>query len=200
MSEVLVVYDATFTGPDGRTWTAQVCGGVAGDGLWEGWLEFLPRTADGPAVRTGRETEQPNRYDLLYWAQGLTQVYLDGALLRALTPGDPAVSVRAIRDVQARPAFGAFGGAARGAERLSADRVRRALLNPFEVYLQGEDILIHQLAALDAPRLRDIAITWGFGSADQTAGMGHEELTSLIIARVRPRSGAPPATDLRQRP
>jgi hypothetical protein len=36
-------------------------------------------------MRTPRETEQPNREDLAYWATGLTQVYLEGALTRALT-------------------------------------------------------------------------------------------------------------------
>lgn len=53
------------------------------DGLWEGWVEFEP-VHGGPSVSTGRETTQPNRKDTVYWATGLTPVYLEGALIRAL--------------------------------------------------------------------------------------------------------------------
>ena len=92
MSEVLVEFDASFVAPDGTRWTPRACGGVADDGLWEGWIEFA--SADGTAhARTGRETEQPNREDLAYWATGLTQVYLEGALRRAIeSPRRPSPS------------------------------------------------------------------------------------------------------------
>jgi hypothetical protein len=92
MSEVLVDFDATIVAPDGTRWTPRACGGIADDGLWEGWIEFA--STDGTAhVRTPRETEQPNRVDLAYWATGLTQVYLEGALGRALeSPRRPSPS------------------------------------------------------------------------------------------------------------
>jgi hypothetical protein len=55
------------------------------DGLWEGWIEFLP--GDGsPVLRSRRETVQPNREAAVYWATGLSQVYLEGALARTLAP------------------------------------------------------------------------------------------------------------------
>lgn len=84
MAEVLIDFDATIVAPDGRRWTPRACGGVADDGLWEGWIEFAA-TDGADRVRTPRETEQPNRQDLAYWATGLTEVYLEGALRRALT-------------------------------------------------------------------------------------------------------------------
>ena len=92
MSEVLVEFDASLLGPDGTRWTPRACGGIADDGLWEGWIEFA--SADRTAhVRTARETEQPNRDDLAYWATGLTQVYLEGALGRAIeSPRRPSPS------------------------------------------------------------------------------------------------------------
>ena len=34
-------------------------------------------------IATGRETTQPNRTDTEYWATGLSEVYLEGALQRA---------------------------------------------------------------------------------------------------------------------
>ena len=83
MPEVLVNFDTVVAGPKGTRWVPSVCGGVADDGLWEGWIEFTP-VGEGEAIRTPRETEQPNRDDLVYWSQGLTHVYLEDALLRAL--------------------------------------------------------------------------------------------------------------------
>jgi hypothetical protein len=53
------------------------------DGVWEAWLEFNPLGGGSPLV-TSRETTQPNRTDTEYWATGLTIIYLEGALQRAL--------------------------------------------------------------------------------------------------------------------
>lgn len=52
-------------------------------GGWDGWLIFTPERGAGAILRTGRETTQPEREDLIYWATGLEPVYLDGALARA---------------------------------------------------------------------------------------------------------------------
>lgn len=84
MAEVLVDFDTTIRADDGTNWHPRVCGAIADDCLWEGWVEFLPAGGeDREPIRTRRETEQPKRSDLMYWAQGLTQVYLEGALHRA---------------------------------------------------------------------------------------------------------------------
>src|SRR4051794_29955514 len=85
MATVLAIYHRSpLTLRDGRVYTAQVCGRVRDDGIWEGWLEFVPH--DGSAVlRSARETTQPKASDLEYWATGLTPVYLRGALERTLT-------------------------------------------------------------------------------------------------------------------
>lgn len=53
------------------------------DGSWVGWLVFFP-VDGGPAVATDRETTQATSDALIGWAAGLTPVYLDGALARAL--------------------------------------------------------------------------------------------------------------------
>lgn len=82
MSESVVQFDATVYDKAGRGYKATVCGEEGEDGLWDGWIEF--DAGDGsPVLRTGRETTQPNRPDLDYWAGGLTAVYLEGALTRA---------------------------------------------------------------------------------------------------------------------
>jgi hypothetical protein len=80
MAQILVKFTEPVSDVTGETYQAEAWGGIADDGLWEGWLEF--RGGDG-VLRTDRETEQPNLADLQYWAQGLTMVYLQGALVRA---------------------------------------------------------------------------------------------------------------------
>jgi hypothetical protein len=68
---------------DGTTYVVWVCGEERVDGTWEGWLEFHPADANQPILVTERETSQPNRAALEYWAGGLEPVYLEGALARA---------------------------------------------------------------------------------------------------------------------
>jgi hypothetical protein len=73
---------------DGVTYRAQACGAPLDQILWEGWIEFTP-IGGGPMLRSPRETTQPNFTDTEYWATGLTHVYLEGALDRALHPLSP---------------------------------------------------------------------------------------------------------------
>jgi hypothetical protein len=84
MQETLVQFEALISGPNGAQWRPRACGQAQLDSLWEGWIEFEPATGSRDSIRTPRESIQPNRDDLMYWAQGLTQTYLQGALTRAL--------------------------------------------------------------------------------------------------------------------
>ena len=86
MTEILVKFDEPIIGLNGGQYFAQALGRERDDGLWEGWLEFIPVDVSGASVPSGRETTQPNRTDVKYWAQGLTRVYLQGALTRAQSP------------------------------------------------------------------------------------------------------------------
>jgi len=85
MAEVLVRYVAEVVGENGERYTPQACGGIADDGLWEGWIEFVAVQGDR-RIESGRETTQPSRVTLDYWAQGLTRAYLQGALGRSQSP------------------------------------------------------------------------------------------------------------------
>jgi catechol 2,3-dioxygenase-like lactoylglutathione lyase family enzyme len=181
MAEVLLQFDSRVTGVDGRPYLAQVCGRVADDGLWEAWLEFDPE--DGGAVlRTPRETEQPNRRDLEYWATGLTVGYLEGALARARRAGLPDLRPRTVAAASAHEG---------PAPRRPAPRYAgpHAVLDPFHVYVQGEDILRDELKALNEDHLRNIlrayalADTTDPGVRTKTRG----ELAELIVTSVRNR-------------
>lgn len=72
----------------GVVYEALVYGEPRVDGSWIGWLEFLPLTA-GRVLRTDRETSQPDREALEYWAGGLEPLYLEGAFERALERVEP---------------------------------------------------------------------------------------------------------------
>ncbi|MGQ0714284.1 MAG: hypothetical protein ACT4PJ_11180 [Gemmatimonadaceae bacterium] len=184
MAEVLSEYETTIRDRDGREFIARACGRECDDGHWEGWLEFVPLDG-GIVVRSGRETTQPNRIDTAYWATGLTPVYLEGALRRALVPVEIArrvIELKPAYDGPApeRPAISVSGAAARRA---------RPVLNPFLVYEQGEDVLRAELGALDGPRLRDIIR--GFSLRPDTAELMRDskaELTDIIISSMSSRT------------
>ena len=50
--------------------------------VWAGWLEFQSKRS-GKTLKTDEETSQPTKDDVAYWASGLEQIYLEGALKRA---------------------------------------------------------------------------------------------------------------------
>src|SRR5262249_34208262 len=83
MSETLLRLPSLVLGPDGTQYEARACTGPLTGGIWQGWIEFVP-IGGGVPIRSPRETTQPNRAAVLYWATGLTPVYLEGALSRAL--------------------------------------------------------------------------------------------------------------------
>jgi len=83
MSELIQEHPAHVKGEGGTTYIVRIYAQERTDGTWEGWLEFAPDDTS-PVLRTKRETTQPNLTDLRYWATGLTPVYLEGALVRAL--------------------------------------------------------------------------------------------------------------------
>jgi hypothetical protein len=83
---------------DGNVYDARVVGGPAKDGLWDGAIEL--RDAHGRVLVTPVETRQPNLADLVYWSTGLSPVYIEGALSRALA-ARAAVEAEALGEVRA---------------------------------------------------------------------------------------------------
>ena len=83
MAELLAEFQTPVASRNGLFYMARACGGKAADGLWHGWIQFTP-VGGGVPICSPRETTQPNRVDTEYWAGGLTPVYLEGALQRAL--------------------------------------------------------------------------------------------------------------------
>lgn len=131
MSEDLLEFENAVQDPEGRGWIARVRGARREDGHWIGWIRFV--SAEGESVETDRETTQPDRHDLRYWAGGLTYAYLEGALNRARA-----------RAAGARPARRPGGGAA--PVRRSSPRTPR-----IEVATPDPSVVSTVMGAVDPP-------------------------------------------------
>ena len=183
MAEVLVQFSDPVLDLEGNAYIARACGGEMPDGLWQGWIEFLSAVSN-EALRTGRETTQPNRQDTFYWATGLSAVYLEGALERARkTP---------VRVEPAAIAPPVFDGPA-SFEPLPAEELRPvpdSLLNPFSVFRNGEAMLRSRLGALAPRHLVNIIRAHGLSDIPDDAlnRMNAPALIELIVAAVKVES------------
>jgi hypothetical protein len=177
MAEILVKFDEPIGAPSGETYFAQAVGREMAGGLWEGWMEFIPRGDGADSLESGRETTQPNRTNLEYWAQGLTKVYLEGALARAVRLAAVPAKTRAIGD---STEFGAptFPGAPPRPRR--APMSPHPILDPFQVYAQGESVLRSELNALSRDHLEAIATAYDLSRGPSASG-GKSVSSSAII-------------------
>ena len=65
MAELLVTFTEPTRSETGDLYWGRAFGRVGRDGLWDGWIEFM-RAGDDVTVTSPRETQQPNRADLVY--------------------------------------------------------------------------------------------------------------------------------------
>ena len=177
MAIVITEYTDAITASDGSAWEARACARKAG-AKWEGWIEFVPLTAGASPIRTPIETTQPNRTALRQWASGLTPTYLDGGLKRAQSR--PAIVVGS-------PAPALFANPAPTIVRaeVSAAASPTPLLDPYDVYAQGEQRLIDQLAALSIDHVRNIALAYEIVDPATAIASTRGELVAHILADAR---------------
>jgi len=177
MAEVLRSFDEPITTTTG-IFHARVVGRPAEDGMWEGWMEFVPASpGGGEVVVSSVESRQPERGHLQYWADGLTVVYAEGSLDRALHP----VVVR----TRVAPAPASERPARRVVSTPSRYLGPEPVLDPFAVGGRNLEILRQELHALDRQRLFNIidAYTLNPGKRDLT-GMSDEQLITFIVVAV----------------
>jgi hypothetical protein len=162
------------------SYTARVVGRQGGDGMWEGWIEFVPLDGGGEVPVTGVESRQPERSHLVYWATGLTPVYFEGALKRARNP--TIVKVRVVEppltDAPARKVV-----AVRATPAIPA-----TVLDPFEVGGKSLDVLDQELRALNRPRLLNIIAAYGLNATgEDLSWMSDAQLARFIVVAVETR-------------
>lgn len=178
MSERIHTYSYGFDGPSGRHYRVHVHGHERRDETWAGWLVFEPDDGGEPIV-TGRETTQPNRTDLEYWAGGLEIAYFEGALQRAL------------HAIAQYDPYEQLSDAGKGGTGGTRERPQpHAVLNPFAVYMQGHELLRQELRALSPDHLRRIARAYRLaGDGEDLDEMDGEALAARILAEVKSRLG-----------
>jgi hypothetical protein len=186
VAETLLQFPRPIAAPDGTLYEARACGSAMAANMWQGWIEFVPLDGGAP-VRSPRETTQPNRTDTEYWATGLTDVYLEGSLRRALEPPASLPTPPPQPSVFARPAASTVP--------TSADAAPTSILDPFSVYEKGEALLRKQLAALSAWHLVNIAREYELTElpVETLNAMPGAELVDLIVAGVRAETRRHPA-------
>ena len=178
MAEVLVSFTAPTRARDGDLYWGRAMGRMAPDGMWQGWVEFV-KAGDDEVVNTGRETSQPTHADLRYWALGLTQTFLEGALNRALTPAaqlaapEPRVEIESAPRPAPAPRFSGLP--------------RRVILDPFATFVQGEDVLRRQLMALSHDDLQNMVEAYGFPPLKTPVPPHQSSIVERIVAGVRAR-------------
>ena len=182
MAELLVAFDAPVSDAAG-TFQARAVGRPAGDGMWEGWIEFLPVDGGDPLV-SPVESRQPEREHLFYWATGLTAVYLEGALHRARLPA--AAGEAPVTPVSSAPAAKARRAAA-------PPMTPETVLDPFDVGGRSLDILRQDLGALNRPRLLNIIAAYDLNPGGEDIDwLSDSQLAHFIVTvvetRLRPRA------------
>ena len=180
MAEVLTSF-STPVRDAGGVYYARAVGRHGDDHMWEGWIEFIPADGGGDVLVSAVESTQPEREHLVYWATGLTPVYLEGALRRAKKP--PTVRVQVVDEpISDQPA----------ARRVVVERTiprPDAILDPFAVGERSIDVLRQELTALNRPRLLNIIAHYSLGTDADVASLSDAQLVAFIVAAVeRPRS------------
>ena len=148
MAEVLAQFADPVSDETGRRYRAQACGAPMTDGLWEAWIEFAPIDGGPPGAITSRnDAAQSQEHRVL--GVGLTAIYLEGALRRALNP--PIRRAPAA----AEPLFDG-PAARRHGLALHVRSAADAVLDPFSVFEKGEVLLRKELGALSPWHLVNI--------------------------------------------
>jgi hypothetical protein len=122
----------------GRWYRPRAYGDPQPDGRWDGWLVFFPVRGGAAVASASPDTTQSTLGALADWSLGLTPVYLDGALARALRVSQrPSVLARLSEAEEEALADAEQLEVAAGVERTAADldeaaaRVARAEAEEF---------------------------------------------------------------------
>jgi len=177
MAEVLVSFDHPVHDDLGE-FHARAVGRSADDGMWEGWIEFVPIDGSTEVLLTSVESRQPEREHLYYWATGLTPVFLEGALHRARRPAT----------VRVRPIETPSSDAPKPRDRVVSRTMPpgpEPVLDPFDIGARSPDVLRQELGALNRPRLLNIIAAFNLApAATDLSWMSDRQLIQFIVTAV----------------
>ena len=163
MPEIIADLETTAVSADGNEYYVQAAAEQLASGIWEAWLEFVPRDDDLDVLLTKTETTQPTRDDVVRWSGTLTETYLQGALGRAVPD-----SVRRV-------------------VRTDATQVEELLapLDPFEVLALGKAELRARLRGLRRPELLGVIRSYYLNPAGKSlVRLTDSQLVTFIVTAV----------------
>jgi hypothetical protein len=164
MSEILADLDTTIVSPEGDEYYVQVVGEHLATGMWDAWLEFVPLDDALEVLRTMTETTQSTREDVVRWSETLGQVYLQGALARAVDLSDG-------------------GSVVRNYETIIADI--EVPFDPFEVLPLGKAALRARLRVLTRPELVAMIQNFDLNPAGKSlTRLSDSQLVTFIVTAV----------------
>jgi hypothetical protein len=177
MAEVLVAF-ADAVRDAVSEYEAHAVGRLADDGMWEGWIEFIPLDGSQDVLVTPVESRQPEKEYLTYWATGLTPVFLEGALRRAKRP----VTVR-VKTVEL-PYSHAPANAMTTMTRVMPPGPE-PVLDPLDIGSRNIDQLRQELGALNRPRLLNIIQAYDLNpTLTDISWMSDGQLAHFIVVAV----------------
>lgn len=168
--ELVLDLEALVTAEDGREYRASVIARPAADGHWNAYLEFVARDSQD-VMRTDIETHQATEADLHHWATMLGDVYLRGALDRALaSPAETAAHRLAV------------------AHAAVETRGVVAPIDPFELFALGEHVLRRELQLFRRATLLALIINYDLNPrAFDLSKFTKAQLVAFIVTAVEVR-------------
>jgi hypothetical protein len=165
MSEVIAELDYRVQ-DEKREYFVNVVGEQIHTDKWDVWLEFVP--LDDSSLRiTPTETHQTTRADVVHWANGLTETFVQGAFARTVAAGDPGTHTVA---TPLHPS---------GYVRTSPE------LDPFAIFALGADALQLQLRSFTRADLLTIIDAHELNPAHLSlARLSDSQLVTFIVTAV----------------
>jgi hypothetical protein len=169
--ELVLDLEPPVTAESGLLYRVTVVARAAPDGHWNAWLEFVSSDSHD-VLRTAIETHQATEVDVHHWATTLGDVYLRGALDRALIS---SAETAAHRQAVAR----ASGAESRGVANA---------FDPFELFALGEHVLRRELQLFRRATLLALIINRDLNSrALDLSKFTKAQLVAFILTAVEVR-------------
>jgi hypothetical protein len=168
VSELIADLPYRIIDTTGNEFYVSVAGEPRVDGLWEGWLEYVPVDESEPLL-TPTETTQSTRAALVHWAEALTDTYVQGAFGRAVR-STPDVDVRGIVASRIPP--------------VAPSTPVTDLPDPFLLFQHAPATMRTRLGALPRPMLLDIIAEFGLNPAQNSLSWlrDHQLVTFIVTA------------------
>ena len=169
--ELALDLEPAVTAENGLLYRVTVVARAAPDGHWNAWLEFVASDSHD-VLRTAIETHQATEADVHHWATTLSDVYLRGAMDRALIS---SAETAAHRQAVAQ---------ASGAERHGMANA----FDPFELLALGEHVLRRELQLLRRATLLALISNRDLNSgAHNLSNFTTAQLVAFIVTAVEVR-------------